>query len=111
MAYIIDECVLLCDECDEFEERATDVGCVGESDTIHHCEAGEDCIGAIVLLDDGAPLNGAETRAVGAIVTDALTPDGYAWLREVLDEEPRTPYQEALHEVWRDTFPDVDDHH
>lgn len=79
-----------------------------ETDGPDHC-ASDDCEGidlGAYGLPDGAPLYGAETRTVGAILSSGLTEHGAEYLREMLAEEPRTPYQAALHSLWREEFAD-----
>lgn len=80
-----------------------------ESDSPNHCANQGLCKDGIALyewgLDNDAPLFGAETRVVGAILSDNLTTDGVDYLEEMLSHKPLpTPYQEALHNLWRETF-------
>jgi hypothetical protein len=77
-----------------------------ETDSPDHCASGADCIGSAVDLGDyglepDAQLIGAETRVIGELLSECLTDAGRAYLREMLEDEPRTPYQEALHRFWR----------
>lgn len=74
-----------------------------------HCAAGGECLEGIDLgaygLDPEDLLVGAETRKVGAILSDGLTSEGMAYTVEMLTRaEPLTPYQRALHHLWRETF-------
>ena len=93
----------------------------------NHCGSAGDCLEAIDLgeygLADNAPMFGAETRKVGALLSEDLTEDGANYLREML-REPQTltysrgigsgaihtreltPYQNALHTFWREVFAD-----
>lgn len=74
-----------------------------------HCAAGGDCLEAVDLFPywhGPLVLHGAEATHVGAILSDGLTDDGVEYLKEMLDEVERTPYQEALHALWRETFAD-----
>ena len=77
------------------------------ADTVYHCAAEENCLEAIDLHKYGLletdPLYGLESRFVGAIVS-GLTADGIENLHEMLDRPDPTPYQRALHALWRETF-------
>ena len=81
-----------------------------ETDNVEHCAAGENCANAVTLLGPDAPLHGAETRKVGAVISDVLTDDGCASMAETVRESRRngTPYQKALAALWVENFPDVD---
>ena len=72
-----------------------------------HC-ASENCLAAVDLREYGlasdAVMVGAETPTIGALLSDGLMDTSY--LREMLDEPARTPYQEALHRYWREIFAD-----
>jgi hypothetical protein len=74
-----------------------------------HC-ASDACLEAVELgaygLGEDAPLVGAETRTVGALLSDGLTEHGAAYLAEMLAESDLTPYQRALHAFWREAFAD-----
>ena len=81
------------------------------TDYVDHCASGAECREAIDLLAYGLPtvamkplLEGAETQRVGAILSDGLTADGVSYTNELLSEADPTPYQEALHRLWRETF-------
>ena len=80
-----------------------------ECDSPDHCASGVDCLEPLDLLDYGlalsATLYGAESTHIGALLSANLTPDGVEYLRDML-AEARTPYQEALHRYWRETFAD-----
>jgi len=79
-----------------------------ETDSPQHCAACENCENAIDLcmwgLKETDELIGAEHRYIGDICGDELTPDGARYLKEMLAEPCRTPYQEALHNLWREHF-------
>lgn len=79
-----------------------------ESDHPVHCCANAVCGEKIDLYDYGLTsddrLYGAEDRYVGAILSDSLTNYGRTYLNEMLAEEDPTPYQRALHKLWRETF-------
>lgn len=80
-----------------------------ESDSPQHCGANSECLNKIDLCEYGfpenAPLYGAEDRYVGAIVS-SLTTYGAEGTAEMIRETPRTPYQKALHKLWREFFSD-----
>jgi hypothetical protein len=75
-----------------------------------HCGSAGECLEGIDLgeygLADNAPMYGAETRTVGALLSDELTEHGVSYLQEMLNEPTRTPYQNALHNFWRESFAD-----
>lgn len=85
---------------------ATDEG----KDGPRHCAAGEDCLNPVDLtgwgLGDSDPLYGAETAKIGALLNERLTDEGVAYLNEMLGEGTRTPYQKALHALWREVYGD-----
>jgi hypothetical protein len=74
----------------------------------NHCASARDCLEPITLVEYGlstsAEMFGAESHLIGALLTESLTDEGIAYLAEMLAEEPRTPYQEALHRFWREVF-------
>lgn len=86
-----------------------------ESDSPNHCASGAYCLNALDLtaygLAEDAPLFGAETRKIGALIEEDLTEDGVAYVREMIECDPEdcTPYQRALHAFWRESFPAVTD--
>ena len=66
----------------------------GESDGVWHCDAHEDCENAIELPSG---------RKIGAWLENPLTPDGVAWLCEVL----RTGRGDlGVHALWREWYAD-----
>jgi hypothetical protein len=79
-----------------------------------HCASYGDCLEGVNLGDYGlaieAPLYGAESRVIGALLSDGLTDHGAEDLRSMLnDREPDTdptPYKVALHAYWREVFAD-----
>lgn len=81
-----------------------------ESDSIDHCASGVECLTAIDLgafgLAPDAPLYGMESRLIGAALTDDLTSEGCVYIAGLIQEPARTPYQEALHQCWRDLYGD-----
>lgn len=83
-----------------------------ETDSVEHCASEDKCEEAILLsrygLLDTDELKGAETRAVGEVLTDSLTSDGVNSTREMLSELSPTPYQAALHKLWLGLFPECD---
>lgn len=81
------------------------------TDAPDHCASGADCLEGIDLADYGlslaAPLYGAEGRTIGALLSDELTEYGINYLWEMIEDETNlTPYQRALHNLWRETFAD-----
>jgi hypothetical protein len=78
------------------------------TDSPDHCASGSECLQGIDLGEYGlapdAPLYGAEVRTIGAVTNDGLTDHGVSWLRETLAETRLTPYQRALHTLWRETY-------
>lgn len=93
---------------DGFPQHANDGG---ESDSPNHCPSGEECLGEVIDLTDwglpvGAQLYGAETRRIGELLDEGLTEHGVSYLKEMLGDPPRTPYQRALHRLWRAAFSD-----
>lgn len=82
----------------------------GETDGPDHCARGVDCLEPLDLLDYGLklsdPLYGAESTHIGALLSDGLTEYGVSYLREMLTEPHRTPYQRALYRYWREAFAD-----
>jgi hypothetical protein len=92
---------------DEYPKHITNLGA---SDNIHHCGSGAECEEAVDLgecgLPDDAQLHGSETRKVGAVLNDELTEEGVSALNEMLEEKNLTPYQVALHDLWRVSFSD-----
>jgi hypothetical protein len=78
------------------------------TDSPDHCASQGDCLEGVDLgeygLPEGAPLFGAETRTIGALLSDGLTDEGASWLIEVLSDDQTTPYQSALHAYWADVF-------
>lgn len=83
-----------------------------ETDGPDHCASAGECLEAIDLADYGfapdASLYGAESRKIGALLSPDLTEAGYAYLAEMLAESDPTPYQRALHALWREAFPQVE---
>jgi hypothetical protein len=81
-----------------------------ETDAPDHCADAGDCLESVDLGDYGlapdAEMVGAESRRIGALLSDGLTDEGVAYLAEMLAEESRTPYQSALHNYWREEFAD-----
>jgi hypothetical protein len=79
----------------------------GESDSPQHCANGADCRDALRLAAYGLrkrdPLYGAETRAVGTLF-GTLTEDGVRYVRDLMRQKSRTPYQRALHRSWREFY-------
>lgn len=107
MPYICDGEVY-CDACGQRDDypREEYVYEMGESDNVNHCANGETCADAVRLVPDGTVLYGAETACIGAMVTDELTDDGETYIRQlVADCVYPTPYQVAVHRLWRETFP------
>jgi len=117
---------LYCDACGEQLERELQAAGIadsgdsdqypqlaleGESDSPNHCASGAECLEAIDLsaygLEPGAELHGAETRSIGALIDEQLTDHGREYLAELLHEQTPTPYQRALHRLWRDHFADA----
>jgi hypothetical protein len=117
---------LYCDACGERLERelaaagVTDSGDsdeypqgapAGETDAPNHCASGAECLEAVELeaygLEPGAELHGAETRRIGALLDETLTPDGREYVLELLAWPQPTPYQRALHRLWRETYADA----
>lgn len=92
---------------DDFPKSAPDNA---EVDYPDHCASQGDCLEGIDLgeygLEPGADLIGAETRTIGALLSDNLTDAGVEYLRGMLGDAPRTEYQRALHAYWRETFAD-----
>jgi hypothetical protein len=89
-----------------------------ETDSPQHCASREQCLEAIDLsaygLAENAQLIGAETRFIGALLGNSLTEEGASYLKEQLNEKPwlgsalhpRTEYQTALFNLWREEFAD-----
>lgn len=79
-----------------------------ETDSPDHCASVAECLEGIDLgeygLPDGAPLYGAEVRRIGAVTNAGLTEYGREYLAEMLAERDPTPYQRALHRLWRDLY-------
>ncbi len=86
-----------------------------ESDSIDHCESNNNCNEAIDLCDYGmrpdAELKGAETRLIGALLTDSFTEDCQNWLIKTLNRakcpecgKDTTEYQKALYQLWAEEF-------
>lgn len=82
----------------------------GESDSPNHCYSGAECLEGLDLREWGlgkrARMVGAETPVIGALIDEQLTSYGVNYLKEMLAERPRTPYQRALHRFWRAAFAD-----
>lgn len=82
----------------------------GEADSPDHCAADDDCLEPLDLrewgLDPAAPLYGAERPVIGGLLDQRLTEHGVAYLKEMLAETERTPYQRALHRFWRAAYAD-----
>jgi len=79
------------------------------ADSPDHCASQKDCLEAIDLREYGLEDNpeilvGAESFKIGALLSDDLTAEGWDYLEDMLNENPRTPYQEALHTFWHETF-------
>jgi hypothetical protein len=90
---------------DDFPQSAPD----GEAtDSPSHCGSYGACLDPIDLSDYGlapdARLYGAESRKIGALLSDNLTEYGARYLREMISEPDSTPYQTALYRFWRETF-------
>ncbi len=85
----------------------------GETDTPNHCANGSDCDSAVDLYAYGLrnidTLHGAESWKVGALLAEQLTDDGVNYAYEIVTEQDPTPYQRALHRLWRETFPQLVD--
>ncbi len=83
----------------------------GETDAPSHCAGASKCLEAIDLgaygLEPDAELFGAEARTVGALLDEQLTEQGYRYAYELVTEQDPTPYQRALHKVWRKAFPEL----
>lgn len=79
------------------------------TDSPDHCASGRECfegihLGAYGLADD-APLYGAESRVIGALLSDGLTEEGGSYVAlEAFDNPDPTPYQSALHRLWWESF-------
>lgn len=83
-----------------------------ETDSVEHCASEDKCEEAILLsrygLLDTDELKGAETRAVGEVLTDSLTSDGVNATRKMLARPAKTKYQAALHQLWLGLFPECE---
>lgn len=82
-----------------------------DTDSPDHCAAQGECLEGIYLAEWGlaedATLYGAETRTIGACLSSGLTEHGVSYLREMLeDDDDLTPYQQALHALWRALYAD-----
>lgn len=101
------DAVILKDDSDHFPQYAQEEAV----DYPDHCASGSECLEAIDLTDYGlrnvTRLYGSEERKVGAILNNGLTEHGEAYLKEMLSEPLRTPYQVALHKLWREVFSGV----
>lgn len=81
-----------------------------ETDGPDHCAGRGECLEGIDLGEYGLgtddELIGAETRTIGALLSDGLTPEGVSYLRDMLSDRslPLTPYQRALHRYWEEVF-------
>lgn len=67
----------------------------GESDTVHHCAAYEDCENAIEI--DGAKY--------GVMLENDLTHAGQEWLAEQIREDPRSAVVQFWYEFYKDWYP------
>jgi hypothetical protein len=83
-----------------------------ESDSPDHCASREDCEGDFIDLrewgmpDDPSVLVGAESFVIGEDLSRGLTDEGVSYLKEMLSQSPKTPYQFALHAYWSAVFSD-----
>jgi len=79
-----------------------------ETDGPNHCDSQSECLEGIDLTAYGPipELHGAEARTIGAPTNDGLTEEGVRYLREMLADRPRTPYQVALHRYWQELYSD-----
>jgi hypothetical protein len=80
----------------------------GETDSPNHCAAGHDCLEAVDLYDyglkPGDELEGSEQSLIGALLPETLTADGLTYAYELATEQDPTPYQRAVHRLWRETY-------
>jgi hypothetical protein len=101
----------IAEDSDHWPQRAGEK----ETDAPDHCASGVDCLEPIDLFDYGlttsSTLYGAESTHIGALLSGGLTEEGVAYTLELLAEKDLTPYQSALHRLWREEFslPDITD--
>lgn len=78
------------------------------TDSPQHCASGVTCLNRIDLREWGFrnddPCYGAEAAFVGDLLGEELTKEGAQYLNEMLNEEPKTPYQGALRNLWKMAF-------
>lgn len=93
---------------DSFPQSASDDQ---ETDSPDHCASYGNCLEPIDLgaygLADDAELFGAESRRIGALLSESLTTEGGTYVYEKIREDDPTPYQLALHSLWVETFGDA----